>query len=71
MTFYVARNGEIIAEFTEEDFRDKVFRGEVRTDDYYWTDGMDNWQSVAEYRAGARTQVIRRDLPRNNAPGHS
>jgi hypothetical protein len=71
MTFHVARNGDIIGEFSEEDFRDRVFRGEVRADDYYWTEGMADWQPVAEYRAGARTQVIRRDLPRNDPLGHS
>lgn len=65
MTIHVARNGEIIGEFTEENFRDKVFRGEVRSDDHYWTAGMADWESVAAYRASARTQVIQRDLPRD------
>lgn len=70
MNFHVARNGEIIGEFNEQDFRDKVFRGEVRPDDYYWTEGMADWQSVAEYRSGARTQVIHRDLPRDTPERH-
>jgi GYF domain 2 len=65
MNIHVARNGE----FTEEKFRDKVFRGEVRSDDSYWTAGMEDWQSVAAYWANARTQVIRGDLPRN--PGNN
>lgn len=47
----------------ERVFRDKVFRGEVRRDDFYWTEGMTEWQSVAQYRASARTQVIRRSAP--------
>ena len=71
MTFHVARNGEIIGEFSEEDFRDSVFRGEVRADEYYWTEWMADCQPVAEYRAGARNQVIRRDLPRNDPLEHS
>ncbi len=63
MNFHVARGGEIIGEFNEQVFRDKVFRGEVRRDDFYWTEGMTEWQSVAQYRAGARTQVIRQSAP--------
>ena len=63
MNFHVARDGEIIGEFDEQVFRDKVFRGEVRRDDFYWTEGMTEWQSVVQYRAGARTQVIRREPP--------
>lgn len=70
MNFHVARNGEVIGEFSEQDFRDKVFRGEVRRDDFYWTEKMTKWQSVAQYRAGARTQVIRRGPPRNKPAGH-
>lgn len=63
MSFHVARDGEIIGEFNEQVFRDKVFRGEVRRTDFYWTEGMTEWQSVAQYRANARTQVIQRDFP--------
>ncbi|MBA3607488.1 MAG: DUF4339 domain-containing protein [Verrucomicrobiota bacterium] len=63
MNFHVARDGVIIGEFNEQDFRDKVFRGEVRREDFYWTEGMTEWQTVAHYRQGARTQVIRREPP--------
>ncbi len=63
MNFHVARDGVIIGEFNEQVFRDKVFRGEVRRDDFYWTEGMTEWQTVAHYRQGARTQVIRRESP--------
>ena len=69
MNIHVARNGEIIGEFPEDIFRDKVFRGEVRSDDHYWRPGMDDWETVASYRANTRTQVIRRDLPRDPKAG--
>lgn len=40
MNFYVARDGEIIGEFNEQIFRDKVFRGEVRREDSI---GLKGW----------------------------
>lgn len=58
MSFFVARNGETIGEFTEADFREKVFKGEVQPEDHYWTDGMSDWQPVSAYRASARTQCL-------------
>ncbi len=67
MNFHVARDGVVIGEFNEQVFRDKVFRGEVRRNDFYWTEGMTEWETVAQYRAGARTQVIRREPPQGKA----
>lgn len=67
MNFHVARDGQVIGEFNEQVFRDKVFRGEVRRDDFYWTEGMTEWETVARSRAGARTQVIRRERPKGKS----
>ncbi|PYK39736.1 MAG: hypothetical protein DME49_03085 [Verrucomicrobia bacterium] len=50
MIFHVARDGAEIGEFGEEEFRDKIFKGNVKPGDHYWKEGMDDWQLVSEYR---------------------
>jgi hypothetical protein len=55
MTVHVARAGEIIGEFDESTFQQKVFAGEIRPDDNYWVDGFADWKSVSQYRITSKT----------------
>jgi hypothetical protein len=47
-----------VGQFQEADFRDKIFAGELTSDQYYWYEGMEDWKPIADYRALARTQRI-------------
>jgi DNA-directed RNA polymerase subunit M/transcription elongation factor TFIIS len=49
--FCVGRSGTELGKFSEQEFRDKILSGEIRPYDDYWTEGMDDWQSVSEYRS--------------------
>jgi len=51
MIFHVGRDGTELGQFSEQEFRDKISAGEIRPYDHYWTQGMDDWQLVSEYRA--------------------
>lgn len=51
-------DGSPIGEFTEPDFREKIFASEIAPEDFYWREGMADWKPVSEYRAGAKTTVI-------------
>jgi hypothetical protein len=51
MVFHVARDGAEVGQFSEQEFRDKIFSGEIRPENHYWTQGMDDWQLVSEYRS--------------------
>ncbi len=51
MIFHVARDGSEVGQFSEKEFRDKIFAGEIQPDNHYWTEGMDDWQLVSEYRS--------------------
>jgi hypothetical protein len=55
MTVHVARAGEIIGEFDESTFQQKVFAGEIRPDDNYWVEGFADWKSVSQYRITSKT----------------
>jgi GYF domain 2 len=55
MTFHVARGGEITGEFNESTFQEKVFAGEIRPEDHYWTEGFADWRLVSQYRITAKT----------------
>ena len=55
MTVHVARGGEIIGEFDESTFQQKVFAGEIRPDDNYWVEGFAEWKSVSAYRITSKT----------------
>jgi len=50
MIFHVGRDGTELGQFSEQEFRDKISAGEIRPYDHYWTQGMDDWQLVSEYR---------------------
>lgn len=47
MIYKVARNGEEIGEFTEEELLDQVEIGKIELDDELWTEGMAEWVPVA------------------------
>jgi DNA-directed RNA polymerase subunit RPC12/RpoP len=50
MIFHVGRDGMELGQFSEQEFRDKISAGEIRPYDHYWTQRMDDWQLVSEYR---------------------
>jgi hypothetical protein len=51
-------DGAPAGEFQEADFRDKIFAGDLTSEQFYWYEGMEDWKPIAEYRALARTQRI-------------
>lgn len=53
--FSVARDGEVLGEFSEKDFRAKIFGNEIWPTDSFWRSGMDDWQPVSSYRAAEPT----------------
>ena len=49
MTFYVCRNGEVIGDWPEEEFRALVSTGQILPDDYFFHEGMTDWRLVSTY----------------------
>jgi hypothetical protein len=58
MKFHVAREGAVMGEFEEQIFRNKVFSGEIRPNDLYWTAGFSDWRPVSEFRVARKTEPI-------------
>ena len=58
MTYHVARDGEILGEFSQEAFRSLCTSGQILPTDHYWSEGMTEWKTVDEYRSVAKTQRI-------------
>jgi hypothetical protein len=58
MKFHVAREAAVLGEFEEQIFRNKVFSGEIRPNDLYWTAGFANWRPVSEFRVTRKTEPI-------------
>ena len=58
MRFHVAREGAVMGEFEEQMFRNKVFSGEIRPNDLYWTAGFAEWRPVSEFRVARKTEPI-------------
>ena len=58
MRFHVAREGAVMGEFEEQIFRNKVFSGEIRPSDLYWTPGFNDWRLVSEFRVARKTEPI-------------
>ena len=58
MRFHVAREGAVLGEFEEQIFRNKVFSGEIRPNDWYWTAGFTGWRPVTEFRVARKTEPI-------------
>ncbi len=73
MIVSVARDGELVGEFEAESLRARARRGEVQPTDYYWREGMENWEYLGDYlgeetwrpppRPAAPIPVIPRALP--------
>ena len=59
MIFFVCRiDGTQVGDFEEAEFREKVFSRQIKSDDYYWHEGMADWRPISDYRALAKTQRI-------------
>ena len=58
MRFHVAREGAVMGEFEEQIFRNKVFFGEIRPNDFYWIAGFSDWRPVSEFRVARKTEPI-------------
>jgi GYF domain 2 len=63
MIFHVAREGEVIGEFSESTFQEKIFAGEIRPGDHYWTEGLPDWRLVSQYRILAKTVRMSAEPP--------
>ncbi len=48
--YHVARAGEILGEYSTEEFRTKRFGDEIKPTDHFWTEGMTEWQEVSEWK---------------------
>ena len=73
--FQVARDGEIIGQYSEPEFQRKIFSSEIQPDDFFWREGFPDWKPVSAYRAAAKTQPIFNvggaSVPRPNTGGTS
>jgi hypothetical protein len=47
---YVARNGEVIAEHTEAEFRKRVANGTIPGTDHYFCEGFTDWKLVEHFK---------------------
>jgi hypothetical protein len=56
-------DGAPIGQFDEADFREKVRRGNLQPDHYYWCEGMIDWKPISEYRPPGRMTRIIAELP--------
>ena len=63
MIFHVAREGEVVGEFSESTFQEKIFAGEILPGDYYWTEGLPDWRLVSQYRILAKTVRMSAEPP--------
>lgn len=63
MSISVARNGEVLTEYDEVNFRAAVGSGEVLPTDHYWTEGMPDWAEVHEYGELPSPAAPARSLP--------
>jgi hypothetical protein len=59
MIYHVARNGEVLGEFSPVEFRKKVSEGEILPDDHYWRDDMADWQLVRNWRPPPIAPTVR------------
>jgi hypothetical protein len=67
MIFHVVREGEVIGEFSESAFQEKIFAGEIRPGDHYWTEGLPDWRLVSQYRILAKTVRMSAEPPPSSA----
>lgn len=55
--YHVARDGESLGEFSEDEFRVQRATGGILPNDHYWTEGMAEWRAVRDWRAKASAGV--------------
>jgi len=53
MTYHIARGGQQIRVFAEEEIRSGLGTGRFQAGDLCWTDGMADWQTVGSKMAGS------------------
>ncbi len=80
MSYQVARDGQTIGTFTEEELIEAVEDGKVLTSDDAWTEGMDEWITVEELieveeieeeeTPAATTKPVLTHLGQLNTSGH-
>jgi hypothetical protein len=64
MIFHACRaDGASIGQFEGADFREKIHRGELQPDHYYWREGMADWKPISEYRPPGRVTKILGSIP--------
>ena len=67
MHFHVVHSdGESLGEMSEEDFRKRIFSGELKPDDHYWHEGMGEWKPISAYKVAAKT--VRLTAPPPSGP---
>jgi hypothetical protein len=49
VTIYVCRDGQDIGSWPEDEFRDRISRGQILPSDYFYHEGMNNWSLVSTY----------------------
>lgn len=59
-------DGEPVGEVSEEEFRKMIFSGQLKPDDCYWHEGMENWKPISAYRVAAKT--VRLTAPPPSGP---
>jgi hypothetical protein len=47
MTYFVARDGRTIGQWSEAEFRKQIAAGVVLPTDYYWREGFETWRPAA------------------------
>lgn len=68
MIFHACRaDGASIGQFDEADFREKIVRGALSPNDYYWREGMTDWKPISEYRPPGRVTKILGNIPTREA----
>ena len=50
MNVHVSRDGKVIGQFSEEEFRNNVWLGVIVPSDYYFCEGFTDWKSVADFK---------------------
>ena len=52
MKVHIARNGEVLGEWTQTELYPLLRASEVFPGDYYWHEGMTEWRRLAELPSG-------------------
>lgn len=55
--YHVARAGEILGEYSAEEFLKKRTSGEIAPTDHFWTEGMSDWEEVTAWKPAMAATV--------------